>query len=599
MTYYLLNLFSQLITKHKMSLITVIIVMSGCNPPTQEPSLEQPNIVLVITDDQGIGDLGVMGNPVIETPNIDQMASQSASMERFYVSPVCAPTRASIMTGRYNYRTRVVDTYIGRAMMEPEEITIAEVLSGGGYATGIFGKWHLGDYYPMRPIDQGFDEALVHLGGGLAQPSEPMENNRRYTNPILFHNGKQVQKEGYCTDIYFDEALAYMEEQHEEGKPFFTYIATNAPHGPYHDVPEALREKYMSKDLEQVFRDPNWDPEEQKDRVARIFAMIENIDDNMGKLFSRLDQWGITDNTMVIFMVDNGPNSRRYVRELRGMKSEVFEGGIRSPFIVHWPARLTAGTKSDKIAAHIDIMPTLLDAANISIPEGVSLDGKSVLPLLEGNDEEWPERNLFIQIHRGDAPIPRHHFAVIGQEWKLVHPTGFGREVIDPDTVPYHLYNLSNDPGESDNLFEQESSTAEKLMAAYDNWFSDVSATRPNNYAPPRIVIGSDQETSTLLTAQDWRRTEGNGWGTHGHWLLEVAEPSTFEVTLIMQEEHSGFEATLDIGEIQKVATLGTEANRVSFGEIELPMGAAKLEVRIKKDSESHSGRYQVLVEKQ
>ena len=199
-------------------------------------SAERPNVVLVMTDDQGIGDFGATGNKVIETPNIDALSKRSASMKTFYVSPVCSPTRACLMTGRYNYRTRCIDTYLGRSMMESEEVTVAETLAASGYATGIFGKWHLGDNYPLRAIDQGFDEALVLRGGGLAQPSEPRENNRRYTDPILFHNGKQVQTKGYCTDVYFDAAMNFIDKIHKEERNFFVYLPTNAPHGPYSEV---------------------------------------------------------------------------------------------------------------------------------------------------------------------------------------------------------------------------------------------------------------------------------------------------------------------------------------------------------------------------
>ena len=187
---------------------------------------ERPNIVLMMSDDQGYGDFGATGNPVIETPHIDRMARESVSMRTFYVSPVCSPTRANLMTGRYNYRTRVIDTYLGRSMMDPEEVTIAEVLHGAGYATGIFGKWHLGDCYPMRPIDQGFEQALVHRGGGLAQPSEPLENQNRYTDPILFRNGEKVRTKGYCTDVYFDAAIEFIEQARRNQRSFFVYLPT-------------------------------------------------------------------------------------------------------------------------------------------------------------------------------------------------------------------------------------------------------------------------------------------------------------------------------------------------------------------------------------
>ena len=197
----------------------------------------RPNIILIVTDDQGWGDLSCHGNPVIDTPQLDAMAQRSGRLSRFYVSPVCSPTRACLMTGRYNFRTRVIDTFKGHSMMEPDEVTVAEVLKTAGYATGIFGKWHLGDCYPMRPQDQGFDTSVVFRGGGLAQPAEPLENAQRYTNPLLWRNGQQFQANGYCTDVYFDEAMQFIEDSAATEQPFFAYIATNAPHSPYHDVP--------------------------------------------------------------------------------------------------------------------------------------------------------------------------------------------------------------------------------------------------------------------------------------------------------------------------------------------------------------------------
>nr|MBX2873931.1 sulfatase-like hydrolase/transferase [Saprospiraceae bacterium] len=300
---------------HRFAFLSLLLIcllhLPSCQYEDQQEQTERPNIILIMTDDQGIGDLGVTGNPIIETPNIDAMASRSASLNRFYVSPVCSPTRACLMTGRYNYRTRVVDTWVGRSMMDTEEVTIAELLQDAGYATGIFGKWHLGDCYPMRPGDQGFEESLVHKGGGLAQPSEPYENQRRYTDAILFRNGEQVQTKGYCTDVYFDGALDFIESAVANDKPFFSYIAMNAPHGPYHDVPTDLKAKYKEKDILSIsIGETN---EKLLDNVAGVLAMIENVDQNMGKLFSQLDEWGLTENTLVIFMVDNGPNSRRYV----------------------------------------------------------------------------------------------------------------------------------------------------------------------------------------------------------------------------------------------------------------------------------------------
>jgi arylsulfatase/arylsulfatase A len=256
--------------------------------------------------------------------------------------------------------------------MDPSEITLAEMLRDAGYATGIFGKWHLGDCYPMRPMDQGFQESLVHRGGGLAQPSEPIANQRRYTDPILQHNGQEVATQGYCTDVYTDAALRFMETSRADRKPYFVYLAPNAPHGPFHDVPPELYRKYKAKDLSPVLLGHEGDA----DKVARTFAMVENIDQNVGRILRDLDRASEADHTMVVFLVDNGPDSRRYVGPFRGKKTEVHDGGIRSPFFVRWPSRLRAGTESDRLTAHIDVLPTLLEAAGVAVPAGVSLDGR-------------------------------------------------------------------------------------------------------------------------------------------------------------------------------------------------------------------------------
>lgn len=555
-------------------ILCCFICFSSCTGEKQPADPERPNIILIMTDDQGIGDLGVSGNPILETPNIDSMASRSASLSRFYVSPVCSPTRACLMTGRYNYRTRVVDTWIGRSMMDTEEVTVAELLGEAGYATGIFGKWHLGDCYPMRPSDQGFQEALIHKGGGLAQPSEPFENQRRYTDPILFHNNERIKTKGYCTDVYFDGALDFIESAASNKKPFFSYIALNAPHGPYHDVPEDLKAKYQKEDVLSISLGRTDD--KLLDNVAGVLAMIENVDQNVGKLFSQLDEWGLTENTLVIFMVDNGPNSRRYVKDLRGMKSEVHEGGIRSPFFAHWPAQLKAGTSSDRISAHIDLLPTFLEAAQVDIPATLKLDGRSILPLLKGEDTDWEDRHLFLQVHRGDSPIKYHHFAAIGQTYKLVHPTGFGYSEM-PEDVPFELYNLEEDPGESQDLVTSHHEEMNLLMKAYENWFEDVSSTRPDNYAKPAIIVGTNEETKTALTAQDWTKSTGNAWGQSGSWRLKVDQAADFDIEVILAEATADAKAKIEFGDQGLSQTFGPEETSIRFENVALPAGELNL----------------------
>lgn len=560
-----------------------------------------PNVVLVITDDQGYGDLGATGNPVIKTPNLDRMAMESAEMENFYVSPVCAPTRACLMTGRYNYRTRAIDTYIGRAMMEPDEITIAEVLGKAGYATGLFGKWHLGDSYPMRPQDQGFDEVLMHRGGGIGQPSDPPGGEGKYTDPILFRNGEKVQMQGYCTDIYFDEALDWMESVTQRDQNFFTYIATNAPHSPFHDVPEELYQMYKEMDLsaDEFPQEAGHDISNQidSDRLARIYAMITNIDNNIGKLLDALDDRGLSENTIVIFMVDNGPNGRRYVAGMRGAKSNVYEGGIRSPFYVRWPGRLKAGYSNDRIAAHIDIMPTLADACGAEIPQDRTIDGMSIFPLLLGTGDDWPDRHIVIQAHRGNEPVEFHNFALVTQKWKLLHASGFGNENFQGEPE-FELYDLENDPLEMQNVADENPEVVERLKQEYLEWFRDVSNTRPDNYAPPRIYIGTPHENPVVLTRQDWRHEKGQPWGRDsiGHWLLHAPEDGTYNITLRLQNDRPAGEAILEIGEQTVRTQFESRQKRITLEKIEIPQGDLSLRATLQLPDDT-VGPWQVVVE--
>jgi len=548
----------------------------------------RPNIVLIMTDDQGYGDLGINGNPVLETPHIDALARGGATLKNFYVSPVCAPTRASLMTGRYNYRTRVVDTFKGRSMMDPDETTIAEVLRSAGYATGIFGKWHLGDNYPMRASDQGFEEALTLRGGGLAQPSDPIENNRRYTNPIVFHNNRQIQAKGYCTDVFFDGALGFIDEARRTGRPFFAYITPNAPHAPLHDVPPELYAKYKTKDFSTVLMKPGNDA----DSLARIYAMEENIDQNVGRLMARLKERQLLANTIVIFMSDNGPDGARFVGPMRGKKTEVLDGGIRSPFFVHWPARVKAGTTSDRIAAHIDVMPTLLAAAAVPIPAGLKLDGRSLLPLLGGGKTDWPDRALVLQTHRGDQPVAAHNMAVRTQRWKLIHPTGFNREAPPPD-APFELYDVIADPMERTNLAIPEAVTLQRLRDTYSAWFADVSSTRPNNFAPPRIVIDSDKAPTTFLSPQEWRvPTTGNN-GREGTWLLHAEHQAPYSVELRWLKPIAPGTLELTAGSVTRTVEVGAATDRVLIDHFTLPAGDVDFSVVLRHGA-THEGAYHV-----
>ncbi|MDG1894942.1 MAG: arylsulfatase [Fuerstiella sp.] len=565
---------------------------------TNSACAERPNVIVIMSDDQGGGDYGFVGNDVIRTPELDAMHQRSGYLNRFYVSPVCAPTRASLMTGRYNYRTRCIDTFVGRAMMDTEEVTMAEFLRDAGYHTGIYGKWHMGDNYPLRAMDQGFQDSLIHRGGGIGQPSDPLGAEGKYTDPTLIKNGDEVPMQGYCTDIYFDAAIEFITKNAKDGNNFFTYIATNAPHGPFHDVPSELYDEYSKVDFTPILVN-KMNPQRLKaesDKLARIAAMITNIDENVGRLFSKLDDLGVRKNTIVVYLNDNGPNSQRFVGNMRGMKTHVDDGGIRSPLLFHWPAKVPARKTSDALCAHIDLLPTILDACDVKVPAGHKLDGRSFLPLLTGSDADWPTRQIVLQTHRGNVPQQYHHFAIHEHPWKLVHPTGFGNESFEG--VPkLQLYNLNKDPRQQNDVAKKHPEVFQRLKTGYETWFQDVSSTRPNNYAPPRIVIGTKHELRSVLTRQDWRHIQGKPWAgnSNGFWLLEAPQTATYELEVAFSSDHPAGRATITAGPLTKQLDIAASELRGHTTDIKLPAGKLKLAVDVVFNGKTQ-GPHQVIL---
>ncbi|MCB9385310.1 MAG: arylsulfatase [Bryobacterales bacterium] len=545
------------------ALLPALLFFTACSsaPAPEAAPDDRPNIVLIMTDDQGWGQLGVHGDPVLKTPHIDKLAAESVEFTRFYASPVCAPTRASLMTGRYNYRTGVVDTFVGRAMMAADEVTIAERLGQKGYRTGIFGKWHLGDNYPMRAMDQGFQEAVIHRGGGIGQPSDPPGSS--YFDPILFRNGEQQQIQGYCTDIFFNEAMRFIDEGGEE--PFFVYLPTNSAHSPY-QVPDSYREPYAQQGLE--------------DKDARIYGMITNIDDNVGRLLAHLDQKGMSENTIFIFMTDNGPTTQLYTAGLRAQKASVYEDGIRVPFFLRWPAKLQP-KKVETIAAHIDVTPTLMDAIGSPIGPDEDLDGRSLMPLLTGDGAGWRDRFLYIQSHRGNEPELWRNVAVIGQEFKLVQPLSFAQPM--PRGAKRELYNLVDDPGETTDL-SSDVANRERIATMthdYEIWFQDVGRTR--GYAPQRIFIGTEFENPVTFTRQDWRVTGNATWakGDLGSWAVEVREPGLYDVQLDFDPLEHPSRVDFHLGAAKGSAQMEPGADTALFEDLEFQHGPSMLEARI------------------
>ena len=536
----------------------------------------RPNVVLIMTDDQGYGDLGVHGNPVIKTPHLDRFAGQSVEVESFYVCPVCAPTRASLMTGRYNYRTGVTDTFLGRAMMHADELTIAEILRDAGYRTAIFGKWHLGDCYPMRPMDQGFERSLVHTGGGLCQPAGPPDNS--YFDPSLLDDGKRVKTKGYCSDVYVDALIEFVTEHREE--PFFVYLPFNCPHGPFQ-----IAEEYY-KPYEELKMTPGDFPSmghrrpSVPENTAKVFGMVQNIDDNVGRLLGTLDKLGLEENTIVIFLTDNGPNGARYDAGMRAQKGSVYEGGIRTAFFIRWPARLKPGEKVDRAAAHIDVLPTLLDACGVSPPEHVKLDGRSILPLLEGRHVDWPDRTLFFQWHRGDAPVRYRAFAARSGRYKLVH-AGSVEPGTDPARVSFELYDMQSDPLEMKDVAAERAEVVDVLRKQYDAWLDDVG--RDHGYEAPRILVGTPQEPRTILTRQDWRGTAAS-WSPRGlgHWEIAVPAGGRFEIACDYDPPKRAAVAHLKLQGIERTRKLKPGTTQCRFDAVDLvPSPAERLETWI------------------
>jgi len=489
----------------------------------------KPNIILIMTDDQGYGDFGAHGNPKIQTPNLDAFAKQSMQLRHFYVCPVCSPTRSSLMTGRSTYRTGIVDTAFGRSMMHPDETTLAEILGANGYRTGLFGKWHLGDNYPLRPQEQGFQEVLAIKGGGLGQPSD-LPDGGSYFNPILLHNGKPERQQGYISDIITTAAINFIKAK--SAKPFFVYMPFNCPHGPP-EVGDDELEPYKKMNLALDQFPKTGAPVIGKysiETTARIYAMVTNIDRNLGRLFKALDTHKLADDTIVIFLTDNGPQQPRYNSGFRGLKASVYEGGVRVPFYARWPGQFPAGKGSDVVAAHIDVLPTLLAASGVALPKGLKIDGISVLPALKGEMMPTPERTIHIQWHRGEVPDMGRSYMARGPQYKIVQPQG-----VQPGPAPkdakIELYDIINDPAEQTNLADKHPEIVEKMRKDYEAWFKDVKADR--NFLPPRIIVGSEKENPSLLTRQDWRGPR-SGWtpNDQGFWELNVERPGTYRVTL-------------------------------------------------------------------
>jgi arylsulfatase A-like enzyme len=459
--------------------------MFSCISTKQE---KKPNVILIMTDDQGYGDLSCHGSNDVSTPALDRLYSESVRLTDFHVSPTCAPTRASLLTGRYCNDTGVWHTVMGRSLLRSDELTLADVFTSHGYITGIFGKWHLGDNYPYRPQDRGFQEVVIHGGGGVGQTPDYWGND--YQDDSYWVNGKPEKFEGYCTDVWFNQAMEFIEKNKE--KPFFCYIPTNAPHGPF-----IAPEPYEG-----------------------FFGMIKNIDDNMDRLLNRLDQLQLTENTILIFMTDNG-TAAGSLAGMRGKKSSPYDGGHRVPFFIRWPnGDLVGGKDVKELTAHIDVLPTLVDLCGLKKPDGPVIHGKSLVPLLYSK-EAWKERTIVVDSQRIEYPEKWRSSAVMTNQWRLVN----GKE----------LYDIKVDPGQEKDISVQNPDIVKELRAEYEKWWQQTSS-RFDEYCT--IVLGSDKANPVTLTCHDWHGGGGIPWNqqyirqglqTNGFWAVKIVNAGTYQ----------------------------------------------------------------------
>ncbi len=506
-----------------------------------EQTRARPNVLLIITDDQGYGDFSIHGNPHVQTPNIDGLARSSVQFDRFYVNSFCAPTRAALLTGRWPLRTGCHGVTHNREAMKPSEVTLAEALKTHGYRSSCIGKWHNGEQYPFIPTGQGFDESFGFNNGHW--------NN--YFDATLLRNTTPEASEGYISDVLTNEALRFISDNKDD--PFFCYVSYNAPHSPY-QVPD----KYFDKFQQSGF----------SENVAAFYGMCENIDENIGRLLARLDSLQIADNTIVLFLTDNGGTAgvKLYNAGMRGGKTSLHEGGSRVPLFVRWPAANWSPHVVKPIASHIDIYPTLLDLCGVTPPSGPKIDGISLRPLLESESPGWTERVLFT--HNPIDETNRYPGAVRTQTHRLVREIkgpagGSSAKARDETATAWQLYDMVADPGQTTNIAVKNQELVKQLSQLYDEWFNDISNDGLQRYPLP---IGHAEHNPVELHApqayfdEPLRFTHGPGYAHE--WLtgwteaeakvwfeIDVVRAGVYdiELTIACSEPDAGSKLTLTV----------------------------------------------------
>ncbi len=531
----------------------------------------RPNVIVILADDLGYGDIEAHGNPWLRTPNLDRLRAEGVRLEDFHVDPVCTPTRASLLTGRHSLRVGAWAVTEGRQLLDEHETTMAQVFAASGYRTGLFGKWHLGDAFPYAPRFRGFHEVVKHMAGGIDEIGNPVGND--YFDPVLFRNGKAEPFKGYCTEIFVSETIRFVREN--RARPFFVYLPLNAMHSPFR-VAETYWRRFAA---------------EHPENRARFYGMIENFDHHLGRLLEALEQEGLHENPIVLFMGDNGTAAGADGRGrggfnagMRGKKGSVYEGGHRVACFVRWPEGLPAGKAIRRLTSHHDWLPTLVDLCELSEPTGLRFDGRSMAPLLRGIEGDWPDRHVVIERQgdeleccslnpRGNRRYPQ--YAVLTERWRLVNG---------------ELYDRLADPGQRRNVAPRHPDVVTELFAKYEAHFSDVTQHQ-GRHAP--FWVGAPEEPVTRITVRDWHPTVGNviwkpeqladeSLSINGFWALEVRAEGRYEFVLSRfphddPKPIGADQARIRLGEFKQQILLQPGDSRAVF-RVDLEPGPMKLE---------------------
>ena len=580
------------------------VIASTARSFSETTAKQPPNVIILLADDVGYGDLACLGNPVIKTPNLDALHSECIRFTDFHVSPTCSPTRASLMTGRYNDATGVWHTIMGRSLLDPSNVSMAECFKSSGYATGIFGKWHLGDNYPCRPMDFHFDESIVIGGGGIAQTPDYFDNDDR--DDAYLHDGTFQKYLGFSTNIFFDRAMDFMSRAQGRHQPFFCYIPTPAAHEPAWAL-ESDTAPYVGVP---GLKHPGF------------YGMIVNMDANLGRMRKFLQARGLADNTIIMYAGDNGSADGVHVFNagMRGAKSSPYEGGHRVPFFIYWPSGgITGGRDVPTLSAHIDVLPTMVDLCGLK-NRGYRVDGKSLRPLLYGKESQWKPRTIVTDSQREEYLIKWKDTAVMTQHWRLVSPTTTG------DESKIELYDIQADPGEKNNIAASHPDVVRKLKAEYEVWWKEVSADG-NRYV--RIILGDEHENPSRLDCMDWHSNDAiKVWNQHqirtapvanGFWAVRIAQPGRYrfelrrwprELDLAIDAPYvdlipnmdtspgvaiSVDRAQLSIGAVNQ-STPVQAGDKFAVFEVTLPAGPAELRTTFHSPDGTERGAYYVYV---